>query len=84
MTAQPHTPQFGKCGDYTPTEAMVDAGREFMPRSVSEESLVRAFMEMMKQAEIDGLLAPPSARGWSEPDDLGVQSPLLTDREAGQ
>ena len=51
----------GLNGDYTPTENMVSAGREFMPRNVSEESVVRAFMEMMKQGEIDGVVAPQSA-----------------------
>lgn len=54
--------QFGALGDYTPTEAMVEAGREFMPRNVSEENVVRAFMEMMKQAEIDGLVPSPVTR----------------------
>lgn len=50
---------FGLNGDYTPTENMLEAGREFMPRSVPEENPVRALMEMMKQREIDGAVPRP-------------------------
>lgn len=56
------TPEaLGKNGDYAPTESMVAAGREFMPRAVSEEQVVRAFIAMMQQGEIDGKVPPPSA-----------------------
>ena len=42
-------------GDYTPTEAMVEAGLEHC-RPGNHANMVESFMEMMKQAEIDGLI----------------------------